>query len=288
MCGVSFVRGARAAFDGTTLFQQHLNCRGRCGCATLYSKLLEIAHTVVLATKWQCFCLFATHYHELTRLEALHPNVIVNSHASASVVDNQLILLHKIVAGPATHSLGLHVARLADLPDSIIEKWQCFCLFATHYHELTRLEALHPNVIVNSHASASVVDNQLILLHKIVAGPATHSLGLHVARLADLPDSIIEYAEAKQAELETNLFEAETAVKSQETAEGQKIILDFLKKCKQIQESTADDDVMMKEIEALKQDVLKQNNQIGARVPVILARLLIEVLSGRRRNFQLI
>lgn len=74
-----------------------------------------------LATKSKCFCLFATHYHELTRLPSLHPGVIVNSHAEASVVDEQLLLLHKIAPGPATQSLGLHVAKLAELPDSIIE-----------------------------------------------------------------------------------------------------------------------------------------------------------------------
>lgn len=37
------------------------------------------------------------------------------------MVDQELLLLHKIAPGPATQSLGLHVAKLADLPDSIIE-----------------------------------------------------------------------------------------------------------------------------------------------------------------------
>ncbi|KAL0830580.1 hypothetical protein ABMA28_002731 [Loxostege sticticalis] len=74
-----------------------------------------------LATKSQCFCLFATHYHELTRLPAIHPGLIANSHAEAAVADQQLLLLHKISPGPATHSLGLHVAKLADLPESIIQ-----------------------------------------------------------------------------------------------------------------------------------------------------------------------
>lgn len=74
-----------------------------------------------LATEIKCFCLFATHYHELTQLESLHPNVIVNSHAEASVLNDQLVLLHKIVPGPATQSLGLHVARLAGLPESVIK-----------------------------------------------------------------------------------------------------------------------------------------------------------------------
>ncbi|KAJ2951082.1 hypothetical protein O0L34_g5462 [Tuta absoluta] len=186
-------------------------------------------------------------------LEALQAAAILRT-----ATPDSLVLVDELGRGTSTYE-GCGIAWA--IAEELATKSQCFCLFATHYHELTRLEALHPAVIVNSHAAASVVDHQLILMHRIVPGPATHSLGLHVARLADLPDSIIQYAEAKQAELETNLFEAETAVKSQETADGQKIILDFLKKCKQIQETTADDDVMMKQIEALKRDVLKQNNQ---------------------------
>ncbi|XP_049872414.1 DNA mismatch repair protein Msh2 isoform X2 [Pectinophora gossypiella] len=171
---------------------------------------------------------------------------------------DSLVLVDELGRGTSTYE-GCGIAWA--VAEELATNSKCFCLFATHYHELTRLESLHPGVIVNSHAEATVVDQQLLLLHKIVPGPATHSLGLHVAKLADLPDSIIEYAEAKQAQLETNLFEAETAVKSQETKEGQTIILDFLKKCKEIQESTASDEDMMKQINSLKQNVLRQNNK---------------------------
>lgn len=70
-----------------------------------------------------------------------------------------------------------------------------------------------------------------------------------------------QYAEAKQAELETNLFEVETAMKAQDITEGQSIILDFLRKCKQVQETTSSDDEMMRKINDFKQDLLKQNNK---------------------------
>ncbi|CAH0399806.1 unnamed protein product [Chilo suppressalis] len=171
---------------------------------------------------------------------------------------DSLVLVDELGRGTSTYE-GCGIAWA--IAEELATKSQCFCLFATHYHELTRLPSLHPGVIVNSHAEASVVDQQLILLHKISPGPATNSLGLHVAKLADLPDSIIEYAEAKQAQLETNLFEVEAAVKSQEVGDGQKLIQDFLKKCKEIQKSTASDDAMMNEIGKLKQNLLLNNNK---------------------------
>ncbi|XP_037296265.1 DNA mismatch repair protein Msh2 [Manduca sexta] len=171
---------------------------------------------------------------------------------------DSLVLVDELGRGTSTYE-GCGIAWA--IAEELATVCKCFCLFATHYHELTRLASLHPGVIVNSHAEASVVDQQLVLLHKIVPGPATASLGLHVAKLADLPDSIIEYAEAKQAQLETNLFEIESAVKTQETSEGQKLILEFLKKCKEVQESITSDKDMMLEIAKLKDTLLKHNNK---------------------------
>ncbi|KAG6450824.1 hypothetical protein O3G_MSEX006793 [Manduca sexta] len=178
--------------------------------------------------------------------------------AAATATPDSLVLVDELGRGTSTYE-GCGIAWA--IAEELATVCKCFCLFATHYHELTRLASLHPGVIVNSHAEASVVDQQLVLLHKIVPGPATASLGLHVAKLADLPDSIIEYAEAKQAQLETNLFEIESAVKTQETSEGQKLILEFLKKCKEVQESITSDKDMMLEIAKLKDTLLKHNNK---------------------------
>ncbi|XP_038213942.1 DNA mismatch repair protein Msh2 [Zerene cesonia] len=171
---------------------------------------------------------------------------------------DSLVLVDELGRGTSTYE-GCGIAWA--IAEKLATESKCFCLFATHYHELTRLPSLHPNVIVNSHAEASVINQQLLLLHKIVPGPATHSLGLHVAKLADLPDSIIQYAEAKQAELETNLFEIESSVETYESNEGQKLMTEFLRKCKQIQETVASDQDMMMEINKLKQDLLKQNSK---------------------------
>ncbi|XP_063826756.1 DNA mismatch repair protein Msh2 isoform X2 [Ostrinia nubilalis] len=171
---------------------------------------------------------------------------------------DSLVLVDELGRGTSTYE-GCGIAWA--IAEELATKCQCFCLFATHYHELTRLPAALPGRVVNSHAEAAVADQQLILLHKIAPGPATHSLGLHVARLADLPDSIIEYAEEKQAQLETNMFEAETSVKSQEVSEGQNLIQEFLKKCKRLEESTPSDDTLAEAIGKLKHDLMQQNNK---------------------------
>lgn len=56
----------------------------------------------------------------------------------------------------------------------------------------------------------------------------------------------------------------EAAVESQESTEGHKLIVDFLRKCKQIQEETTSDEIMMKKIGALKEELLKSNNKYVA------------------------
>nr|XP_026489789.1 DNA mismatch repair protein Msh2 [Vanessa tameamea] len=171
---------------------------------------------------------------------------------------DSLVLIDELGRGTSTYE-GCGIAWA--IAEKLATEIKCFCLFATHYHELTRLASLHPNVIVNSHAEASVVDQQLVLLHKILPGPATQSLGLHVAKLADLPDSIIQYAEEKQAQLETNLFEVESAFKSEDNTEGQKLILDFLHKCKEIHNTISSDDEMLIEINKLKQQMLQKDSK---------------------------
>ncbi|XP_013173294.1 PREDICTED: DNA mismatch repair protein Msh2 isoform X1 [Papilio xuthus] len=193
------------------------------------------------------------HAHSTFMLEMLDTAAILRA-----ATPDSLVLIDELGRGTSTYE-GCGIAWA--IAEKLATECKCFCLFATHYHELTRLAALHPGVIVNSHAQASVVDGQLLLLHRIQPGAAPHSLGLHVAKLADLPDSIIQYAEEKQSQLETNLFEIEASVKSQETSEGQEIILEFLRKCKRIHESVTSDEEMVKEIDKLKQELQQHNSK---------------------------
>jgi len=74
-------------------------------------------------------------------------------------------------------------------------------LFATHYHELTQLADLLPG-IRNYNVAVSEADNKVVFLHKIIAGGADRSYGIHVAQLAGLPAPVISRANEIMAELE--------------------------------------------------------------------------------------
>ena len=74
-------------------------------------------------------------------------------------------------------------------------------LFATHYHELTQLSELLPGVR-NYNVAVSEAGGQVVFLHKIIAGGADKSYGIHVAQLAGLPRSVVARADEIMAELE--------------------------------------------------------------------------------------
>lgn len=79
----------------------------------------------------------------------------------------------------------------------------CRTLFATHYHELTELEAVHPG-IVNYSMAIQEKGHDLIFLRRLERGGSDHSYGLQVARLAGLPGELLERAGEILATLESN------------------------------------------------------------------------------------
>jgi len=81
-------------------------------------------------------------------------------------------------------------------------------LFATHYHELTDL-ALTRERVKNYNIAVREWNDQVIFLRKIIAGPASHSYGIQVARLAGLPPQVIERAKEVLRNLESGEFEGE-------------------------------------------------------------------------------
>lgn len=123
---------------------------------------------------------------------------------SASIINNiserSLILLDEIGRGTSTYD-GISIAwSIAEyLHNNSIAHPKT--LFATHYHELNEL-ANKCERIKNFHVSTKEVGQKIIFLRKLVAGGTEHSFGIHVARMAGMPKSIIERAYKILEELE--------------------------------------------------------------------------------------
>lgn len=112
-----------------------------------------------------------------------------------------LVILDEIGRGTSTYD-GLSIAR------AVIEhlhndpRLGCKTLFATHYHELTQLAATLPGVR-NYSVAVAEEGGDVIFLHRIVPGGADRSYGVHVARLAGLPQGVINRAWEVLTDLES-------------------------------------------------------------------------------------
>ena len=128
---------------------------------------------------------------------------MVEMNETASIINNltqrSLILLDEIGRGTSTYD-GISIAW------SIVEFLQeSSCspktLFATHYHELNELENKFSSV-KNYHVTNKEVGNKIIFLRKLAPGGSTHSFGIHVARMAGMPPSLIDRANEVLQQLE--------------------------------------------------------------------------------------
>jgi len=111
---------------------------------------------------------------------------------------NSLVILDEVGRGTSTYD-GLAIAWA--VLEAIHDTARSRCLFATHYHELTRLAAKLPALSLH-HVRAREYKGDLVLLHELEPGAATQSYGLAVARLAGLPPAVVARARAVLARLE--------------------------------------------------------------------------------------
>ena len=104
---------------------------------------------------------------------------------------NSLVLMDEVGRGTSTQD-GLAIAHAC--VNYLAEKIGCLTLFATHYFELTELAERHPKMF-NQHLVTQEINGQLLLLHKIAAGATHRSFGLHVAKMAGLPQALLAQAQ---------------------------------------------------------------------------------------------
>jgi DNA mismatch repair protein MutS len=112
--------------------------------------------------------------------------------------EQSLVILDEVGRGTSTYD-GLSLAQ--SILEFLITQKKPMIFFATHYHELTQLSEVHPQ-LVNSHMSIHEDKGQLRFLYTLLIGPAVRSYGIQVARLAGLPASVTKRAESLLQRLE--------------------------------------------------------------------------------------
>lgn len=138
-------------------------------------------------------------------LSAGESTFMVEMNETASIMNNlsarSLILLDEIGRGTSTYD-GISIAwSLAEfLHNYPLGKPKT--LFATHYHELNELAEKYPR-IKNYHVSVKETTSKVIFLRKLVEGGTEHSFGIHVAKMAGMPKSILDRANEMLKELES-------------------------------------------------------------------------------------
>ena len=116
----------------------------------------------------------------------------------SNATSNSLIILDEIGRGTSTYDgVAIAWASVEYIKDRIKAK----TLFATHYHELTRLADIHPE-IKNYHVEVKEWKDRIIFTHRVRPGRTDRSYGIYVAEIAGLPQEVISRAKEILAELE--------------------------------------------------------------------------------------
>lgn len=131
-----------------------------------------------------------------TFMVEMNETALILNHAT----ERSLVILDEIGRGTATFD-GLSIAWA--VAEHLHDETRCRTLFATHYHELTDLQATRPGV-ANFNVAVREWNEEIIFLRKILPGAADKSYGIQVARLAGLPKSVLERAKTILSHLELN------------------------------------------------------------------------------------
>lgn len=140
--------------------------------------------------------------------------MLETNYALTHATSKSLILLDEIGRGTSTYDgMSLAQAIIEYIHDHVRAK----TLFSTHYHELTVLEEELPR-LKNIHVKAIEENGKVVFLHKVFDGKADQSYGIHVAQLAQLPDTVIERANVLLQDFEKQQPE-QTTVENNNTKE---------------------------------------------------------------------
>ena len=129
---------------------------------------------------------------------------MVEMNEASNILNNlssrSLVLFDELGRGTSTYD-GISIAWAIVEYIHENKKGRARTLFATHYHELNEMEKLFPR-IKNYNVSVREVDGKVIFLRKLERGGSEHSFGIHVAKLAGMPKTIVNRANVILKELE--------------------------------------------------------------------------------------
>ncbi|MBR1551359.1 MAG: DNA mismatch repair protein MutS [Muribaculaceae bacterium] len=133
---------------------------------------------------------------------------------AASILNNlserSLVLFDELGRGTSTYD-GISIAWA--IVEYIHEhRARAKTLFATHYHELNEMQRSFKR-IVNYNVSVKEIDGKVVFVRKLVKGGSEHSFGIHVAKIAGMPHSIVDRANEVLKQLETNNRNSEAVTK---------------------------------------------------------------------------
>ena len=122
---------------------------------------------------------------------------MVEMNETAAILNNlterSLVLLDEIGRGTSTYD-GVSIAWAISEHLHESNRTRPLTLFATHYHELNDMSQRFSR-IVNVNVSVKELDGNIVFLRKLAAGGSNHSFGIHVAKLAGMPRSLVRRAE---------------------------------------------------------------------------------------------
>ena len=145
---------------------------------------------------------------------------MVEMNEAASILNNisdrSLILFDELGRGTSTYD-GISIAWAIVEYIHEMPKCRAKTLFATHYHELNEMERSYRR-IKNYNVSVREVDGKVLFIRKLVRGGSEHSFGIHVAKIAGMPPSVIKRADEILLQLENSQRQSDSVGKSMKNA----------------------------------------------------------------------
>ncbi|MCX7977984.1 MAG: DNA mismatch repair protein MutS, partial [Bdellovibrionaceae bacterium] len=206
LLGSRFIPNDIVMAEGETLLLTGPNMAGK---STL---MRQVALTAILA---QCGSFVPASEAELPLFDSIFTRIGASDHLTeglstfmvemnetAAILreagSRSLVIMDEIGRGTATFD-GMSLAQA--ILEFVVSEIRCYCLFATHYHELTEVSQKYPR-IRNAHMAISDRGGKIDFLYTLLDGPARKSYGVQVAELAGIPEAVLHRARALLRERE--------------------------------------------------------------------------------------